>query len=154
MTAASRNYRDYMMVVGAYNPRLNRPLIPLSDGAGIVEEVGEGVTRVKKRDRVAACFFQKWIEGPPTREKAPLPMKKWLPCRVLPSPPGCSYTPETFPAILFCKAPAVSPSLRCSLPSSPDSAPSLRPVAMRNSPASRGVSDYKTNHRATPKSAD
>jgi NADPH:quinone reductase-like Zn-dependent oxidoreductase len=70
MTAASLNYRDYMMVVGAYNPRLKRPLIPLSDGAGIVEEIGEGVTRVKKGDRVAACFFQKWIEGPPNREKA------------------------------------------------------------------------------------
>jgi NADPH:quinone reductase-like Zn-dependent oxidoreductase len=70
MTAACLNYRDYMMVGGAYNPRLKRPLVPLSDGAGVVEDVGPGVTRVKKGDRVAACFFQKWIEGPPTKEKA------------------------------------------------------------------------------------
>ncbi len=69
MLAASLNYRDYMMVCGTYNPRLKRPLVPLSDGVGIVEEIGVGVTRVKKGDRVAACFFQKWIEGPPTREK-------------------------------------------------------------------------------------
>jgi NADPH:quinone reductase-like Zn-dependent oxidoreductase len=70
LTAASLNFRDYMMVCGTYNPRLKRPLVPLSDGAGVVEEIGEGVTRVKTGDRVAACFFQKWIEGPPTREKA------------------------------------------------------------------------------------
>ena len=70
MTAASLNYRDYMMVGGAYNPRLKRPLVPLSDGAGVVEEVGADVTRVKKGDRVAAIFFQKWIEGQPSKDKA------------------------------------------------------------------------------------
>lgn len=69
MVAASLNFRDYMMVNGTYNPRLKRPMAPLSDGVGVVEEVGSGVTRVKKGDRVAACFFQKWIEGPPNKEK-------------------------------------------------------------------------------------
>ena len=69
MLAASLNYRDYMMVGGAYNPRLKRPMVPLSDGVGVVEEVGSGVTRVKKGDRVAACFFQKWIEGPPNERE-------------------------------------------------------------------------------------
>ena len=69
MVAASLNFRDYMMVNGTYNPRLKRPMVPLSDGVGVVEEVGSGVTRVKKGDRVAACFFQKWIEGPPNKEK-------------------------------------------------------------------------------------
>jgi NADPH:quinone reductase-like Zn-dependent oxidoreductase len=69
MLAASLNYRDYMMVGGTYNPRLKRPLVPLSDGVGIVEEVGSGVSRVKVGDRVAASFFQKWIEGPPSKEK-------------------------------------------------------------------------------------
>lgn len=69
MLAASLNYRDYMMVEGNYNPRLKRPLVPLSDGVGIVEEIGIGVTRVKKGDRVAPCFFQKWLEGPPSKEK-------------------------------------------------------------------------------------
>lgn len=69
LTAASLNYRDLMMVRGAYNPKLKRPLVPLSDGAGVVEETGPGVTRFKKGDRVAGCFFQGWLDGPPTHEK-------------------------------------------------------------------------------------
>ncbi len=70
MLAASLNFRDYMLVKGLYNPRLKRPMVPLSDCAGMVEETGPGVTRVKKGDRVAACFMQKWIDGPVNREKA------------------------------------------------------------------------------------
>jgi len=70
MAAASLNFRDYLMVGGKYNPKLKRPMVPLSDGAGIVEEVGPDVTRFKPGARVAGCFFQTWLEGPPTREKA------------------------------------------------------------------------------------
>ena len=70
MTAASLNYRDLMVVKGQYNPRLKRPMVPLSDGVGVVEEVGPDVTRFGKGDRVAGCFMQKWIEGPITREKS------------------------------------------------------------------------------------
>ncbi len=70
MTAASLNYRDLMVVEGKYNPKLKRPMVPLSDGAGVVEEAGAGVTRFKRGDRVTACFMQKWIDGPLTREKS------------------------------------------------------------------------------------
>ncbi|MBV9227626.1 MAG: NAD(P)-dependent alcohol dehydrogenase [Acidobacteriaceae bacterium] len=70
MTAASLNYRDLMVVRGQYNPRMKRPMVPLSDGVGVVEEVGLDVTRFGKGDRVAGCFMQKWIEGPITREKS------------------------------------------------------------------------------------
>lgn len=69
LAAASLNYRDYMVVTGIYNPRLKRPMIPLSDGAGTVEEIGAGVSRFQRGDRVAASFMQKWIDGPVTREK-------------------------------------------------------------------------------------
>ena len=37
MRAACLNYRDLLMVQGKYNPRQPLPLVPLSDGVGIVE---------------------------------------------------------------------------------------------------------------------
>ncbi|PJZ86736.1 alcohol dehydrogenase catalytic domain-containing protein, partial [Leptospira levettii] len=52
LTATSLNYRDYLMVIGTYNPRQKLPLIPCSDGAGVVEAVGSEVTLWKKGDRV------------------------------------------------------------------------------------------------------
>lgn len=69
MRTASLNYRDLLMVRGHYNPRQPLPLIPCSDGVGVITAVGEGVTRVAVGDRVASCFFQTWIGGPPTAEK-------------------------------------------------------------------------------------
>ena len=63
--AVSLNYRDLMIVMGHYGPSGEMPhgLIPLSDGAGEVTAVGEGVSRVKVGDRVAGTFFQTWIDG-------------------------------------------------------------------------------------------
>jgi NADPH:quinone reductase-like Zn-dependent oxidoreductase len=63
MKAWSLNYRDYLVVLGQYNPKLALPFVPLSDGAGVVAAVGEGVTRVKPGDRVCGTFFQGWIAG-------------------------------------------------------------------------------------------
>jgi NADPH:quinone reductase-like Zn-dependent oxidoreductase len=69
LRAASLNYRDLLTIEGKYNPRLPLPLVPLSDGVGEVVAVGDGVTRVKMGDRVAANFSQKWLGGEPARAK-------------------------------------------------------------------------------------
>ena len=61
--AFSLNYRDLMMISGIYNPKLNLPLVPLSDGAGEVVQVGEAVTKFKPGDRVMPIFNQGWIDG-------------------------------------------------------------------------------------------
>jgi NADPH:quinone reductase-like Zn-dependent oxidoreductase len=68
--AVSLNYRDLMVVKGLYSRGLKLPLIPLSDGAGEVVEVGDEVERVKVGDRVAATFMQRWISGPVNAEAA------------------------------------------------------------------------------------
>ena len=64
MRAASLNYRDLMVLTGRYARGAPLPdLIPLSDGAGEVAEIGPDVTRVKPGDRVAGIFMQSWIGG-------------------------------------------------------------------------------------------
>ena len=68
--ACSLNYRELLILRGHYNPKQRFPLVPLSDGAGEVAEVGKGVTRVKRGDRVAAIFMQRWISGAVTDEAA------------------------------------------------------------------------------------
>ncbi len=66
--ATSLNYRDLMVAGGRYGAPVSLPLIPLSDGAGEIAAVGEGVTRWKTGDRVAGTFFQNWQTGPVRRE--------------------------------------------------------------------------------------
>jgi NADPH:quinone reductase-like Zn-dependent oxidoreductase len=61
--ACSLNFRDLGIVRGTYRMPVRENLIPLSDGAGEVIEVGPGVMRVKVGDRVAGCFFQRWAGG-------------------------------------------------------------------------------------------
>lgn len=60
--AASLNYRDLLIKSGESGVDAHG-LAPLSDGAGEVVAVGEGVTRVSVGDRVAATFFQEWESG-------------------------------------------------------------------------------------------
>ena len=62
LRAASLNYRDHLMWHGHYDPRV-LPYVPLSDGVGIVESIGDQVSRVKMGDRVMMTFSPGWVEG-------------------------------------------------------------------------------------------
>jgi NADPH:quinone reductase-like Zn-dependent oxidoreductase len=60
--ACSLNYRDLIMVRNDRKLPING-LVPLSDGAGEIVAVGEGVLDRKTGERVAADFFRRWPHG-------------------------------------------------------------------------------------------
>jgi NADPH:quinone reductase-like Zn-dependent oxidoreductase len=62
--ASSLNAHDFAVASGRLATQPGRIL--LSDGAGIVEETGRGVTDFGVGDRVMSCFFPSWREGDPT----------------------------------------------------------------------------------------
>lgn len=59
--ASSLNYHD-LMVVSGMAPTADKR-IPMSDGAGVVTAVGEGVTGFAVGDAVVSCFFPGWQSG-------------------------------------------------------------------------------------------
>jgi NADPH:quinone reductase-like Zn-dependent oxidoreductase len=59
--ASSLNFHDYAVVAGLLPVVDGR--IPMSDGAGVIEDVGEGVTDFKIGDKVISCFFPNWADG-------------------------------------------------------------------------------------------
>ena len=62
--AASLNYRDLIVRRGGY-PRNDRfPTVPLSDAAGEVAAVGDGVTGWAEGERVMPAFLPTWADGP------------------------------------------------------------------------------------------
>jgi NADPH:quinone reductase-like Zn-dependent oxidoreductase len=64
MLAASLNYRDILVSRRTYATGTDyAPVIPLSDGVGMVEALGEGVRGIQVGDRVAAAFMPGWTDG-------------------------------------------------------------------------------------------
>jgi NADPH:quinone reductase-like Zn-dependent oxidoreductase len=64
--ANSLNFRDTLMLKGGYPRNDNFPFVPLSDMAGEIVELGEGVHDFMVGDRVAANFMRNWETGPLT----------------------------------------------------------------------------------------
>ncbi|MCU1350220.1 MAG: NADPH:quinone oxidoreductase [Acidobacteria bacterium] len=72
LKAASINYRDLALVRGEYGAGQRYPFVPLSDGAGEVVAIGDGVTRYQPGDRVIFAMRPYWLDGRPTRENIAL----------------------------------------------------------------------------------
>ena len=60
--ATSLNFHDLIVCSGQSKPADGR--IPMSDGAGVIEAVGEGVNEFKEGDHVVSTFFPDWLAGP------------------------------------------------------------------------------------------
>lgn len=61
LRASSLNYHDYAVVMGMIPSGNLR--IPMSDGAGEVVAVGDGVTDYRVGDLVVSTFFPYWLDG-------------------------------------------------------------------------------------------
>ena len=61
MHAAALNYRDLGVAAGQYPSCPG--LIPLSDGAGVIDAVGENVGDFAVGDAVVSCFYENWQAG-------------------------------------------------------------------------------------------
>ena len=63
LRASSLNYHDYMLAIGRIPAKDG--LIPMTDGAGEVVAVGDGVEDFRVGDKVISVFFPDWIDGAP-----------------------------------------------------------------------------------------
>jgi hypothetical protein len=88
MRAASLNYRDLVVLRGQHGRRVQPPLIPLSDGVGIVVETGEDVTDLKPRRPRRARLLPELGGRPPARRprgraaRRPAATACWPPTRL------------------------------------------------------------------------
>lgn len=101
MRTISLNFRDTAIIAkGGYSAGAADapPIIPFSDGCGIVAAIGEGVRRVAVGDRVSTLFFPNWQAGPPTPDKRDGPLGS-------PGAPGAARELALFPESAVSKVP-------------------------------------------------
>jgi NADPH:quinone reductase-like Zn-dependent oxidoreductase len=69
--ACSLNNRELLITkLGYYPLPIKSDLVPVSDGAGEIAAIGEGVTKFAVGDRVMGAVFPHWMDGPFSQEVA------------------------------------------------------------------------------------
>lgn len=63
ISAASLNYRDKLVLEGGVGLAPTAPIIPATDFAGVVADVGDGVSALRRGDRVVSAIAPDWIDG-------------------------------------------------------------------------------------------
>ncbi|CAF1072603.1 unnamed protein product, partial [Didymodactylos carnosus] len=96
--ACSLNYRDLVISNGKYPFSVKPEIVPVSDGAGEVTAVGEGVIHLKIGDRVSPNFIQGHIGGQLTEEAGASSLGGEL--------NGCLRLYGVFPALSCVKIPS------------------------------------------------
>ena len=93
--ASSLNYHDYVVAIGQLKTADNR--IPMSDGAGEVVAVGEGVSEFQVGNHVTSMFYPDWVLGDATPDTT----------RIIPGDTADGYAREfvTAPARAFTRTP-------------------------------------------------
>lgn len=66
LEAVSLNYVDLLVIKGLLNRNIPLPYVPVCDGAGLVEQVGEAIIAFKPGDKVVTTFIPNWLNGKPT----------------------------------------------------------------------------------------
>lgn len=61
---AGLNYRDLLALSGHYGPRKPEQRVPLSDGVGTIDAIGDGVEGWRTGQRVTSAHFVAWNDGP------------------------------------------------------------------------------------------
>lgn len=71
MQAISFNFRDLLVIEGAYNAKIPLPLVPVSDGAGVIIECGPGANKFDEGALVMPIHAPGWVAGRGEPDSAP-----------------------------------------------------------------------------------
>ena len=71
MKAISLNFRDLLVINGLYNPKMPLPLVPVSDGAGVIVDRSPGAEKFKQGALVMPIHVPGWTGGRPEHDATP-----------------------------------------------------------------------------------